>query len=117
MPIEFFGNLNFGISRFSRCDDLEGIVSGAEGVLGNMRGCHRLACRTRSKTGHVIFFRFAGGRVSIERGLAYVGHPEHARADPCSACFYGFAGSVVLRVCLLKKRKHSFGAVGSPERQ
>lgn len=117
LPIEFFGNFNLGKSRISCCNGFKGIVSSAEGVLGDMRGRHRLACRARSKTSRVVFFRFAGGRVSCKRSLAYIGHLEHACANPGPAGFYGFAGSAVLRVCRLKKWKHPSGAVRSPDCQ
>jgi len=107
--------LTSGLGGISCRNGLKSIVSGAEGVLGNMRSCHRLACCMRSKTSRVIFFRFAGGRMSCERSLAYIGHLKHACANPCSACFYGFAESVVLQVCLLKNWKYSFGAIRGPD--
>jgi len=114
LPITFFDNFNLGMSRVGRRNRFKSIVSTAEGVLWNMRRSHRLACGTRSKTSCVIFFRCAGGGMSCKRSSAYLRQLKHACANPCSACFDGFAGPVVFRVRFLKKRKHSFDTVRSP---
>jgi len=111
LPIPLPGNVPPGCR-----DGFQSVISRPEGVLGDMRSRHRLACGTRSKTGRVIFFRFAGGGMSGKRSAADLGHPEHARTGPPPACFDGIARSVVLRIRLLKKRKHPFGAVRSPGR-
>src|SRR5208283_3908843 len=103
LPIEFVGYFSFAIGGICH-NGLESVISGPEGVLGDMRGRHRLACCTRGKTSRVIFFGSAGGSMGRERSLAYIGHLEHSCANPCSACFYGLARPVVFRVRILKKR-------------
>ena len=114
LPISFFGNVSLGVLRVSRHDCFKSIVSSTEGVLGNMCGCHRLACGTRSQTSRIIFFYVAGGGMGCKRSSAYIRHPKHACANPGSAGFDGFTGPVVLLKCLLKKWKHSFGTVCGP---
>jgi hypothetical protein len=53
--------------------------------------------------------------MSCKRSSTYLRHLEHARVNPCSACFYGFAGPVILRICILKKLEHVFGAIRGPD--
>ncbi len=56
---------------------------------------------------------FAGGGMSCKRNSTHISHLKHSCANPGSACFDGFARSVVFRVCLFKIRKHSFGTIRS----
>ena len=117
MPIKLRGDFHLGLDGIGGRYGFENIICGAEGVLGNVRRGHRLAGGTRRKISGAIFFRLAGGRVGRERRLADSNHPEHARANPCSAGFYGLAGPVVLRAGLLKNWQDPFGAVRGPDGQ
>lgn len=102
LPIALPVNCNLSITGVGCCNGFQGIVSTAEGVLGDMRSRHRLACSTRSKTGRMILLRFAGGGMGGTGSFTYLTHYKHARADPCPACFEGTAWPVVLRIRLLE---------------
>jgi hypothetical protein len=49
LPITLFSSSHLGMSGVSGDDRSQGIVSTAEGVLRNLRGCHGLTCGVRSK--------------------------------------------------------------------
>src|SRR6185295_14892779 len=104
------GDVNLGISRVSRCNGFKSIVGSTEGVLRNVCRRNCLTCGTRGKTSRIIiFFCFPGGSMSCKGSRAYNNHLKHTCANPDPAYFDGFTGSVVLRICPLKKRKYSFG--------
>src|SRR6266487_6670189 len=114
MPITRVGGYHLCMSGASRDDRSQGIVSAAEGVPRNVCGCHCLTRGVRSKERRTVFFHPASGGMSGKRCSAYISHLEHACINPQSACFDSFAGPVIFRICVLKERKHSFGAVRGP---
>jgi hypothetical protein len=94
----------------------DGIDRTSQGMRGNVGCCNGLA-RSMGSGDRILVLRVAGCSVGIERGFAYVRHPEYSGLCPSPARFYGVPGPVVMRAVLLKIQKDMFSAIRSPERQ
>ena len=115
LPVAFPDETVCRIPRMSSGSS-DTIKRAAESMSGNVRCCYCLACSMGSSY-RILLFYFTGGSMGIERGLAYVSHPEHTSGRPSPACFDRFPGPVVVGISLFKTGKYMLCTICSPESQ
>src|SRR5690242_16837408 len=96
-------------------DGFDGVGGGMPGVTSHVGGAGGVTGGSGGGADRTFISR-AGGGVGGNSGGARI-PALYVTAQPSTRCFNGFARPVIVRVPLLKKRKHMLRAISSPKRK